>query len=197
MPPKLPHLLFLAVGLVGGVAFAGCSTSLRPRPLTAAQSSLVDRAGSLGVVAVVDDPCARPGRLAPLLERTGLFRAVVPSGSGGPAPDYVATIRGHCGLGNDPSLAMLLPFVTLGIVPEFHWRGLGVSFTLRDLATGQEAVVPCEIGSLTGTGWIPGLMNVLPGWSSGDVEKTRSFGRRLAYGIVSRLQPPPPPQRSE
>jgi hypothetical protein len=200
MPRHFPRFLFLVVVCLCGSALEGCSviamsaTTLRPRPLTAAQSSLVDRAGSLGVVAVVDDPHAPPGRgLAFDLERTGLFRAIVPVGSGGPAPDYVATVRGQC---YEP-WAPVLPLLTLGVLPQFHWTRLGASFILRERATGQEVVIPCEIESLVGVGWIPLLMNVLPGWAPGKTEMRPSFGRRLAYGIVSRLHPPPPPQRSE
>jgi hypothetical protein len=196
MPRHFSRFLFLVVVGLCSSALAGCSviaisaTTLRPRPLTAAQSALVDRAGSLGVVAVVEDPHVWPGReLAPMLVRTGLFRAVVPAASGGPAPDYVATAREDC----YAPWAPVLPLLTLGVLPQFHQTRLGTSFTLRDLATGREVRIPCEIESTAGVGWIPLLMNVLPGWSPGNTEKTTSFGRRLAYGIVSRLAPPPHP----
>jgi hypothetical protein len=157
--------------------------------LTAAQSSLVDRTGSLGVVAVVDDPCILPGRgLQSMLERTGLFRAVVASGPSAPATDYLATIQGRCTFGRGAWIPVL-PLFTLGVVPEFHRMEMGYAFTLRHLSTGQETVIPCEIRATVGIGWIPLLMNVLPGWSTEDPEKTRTFGRRLAYGIVSRTTP--------
>jgi hypothetical protein len=127
-----------------------------------------------------------------MLERTGLFRAVFASGLGTPIPDYVATIRAQCTYGRGAWIPML-PLVTLGVVPEFHVSVYGYSFTLHHLKTGQETVIPCEIRVIQGIGWIPLLMNVLPGWSTQDPEKTQSFDRRLAYGIVSRIAAGSPP----
>jgi hypothetical protein len=173
---------------------------LPPRPLTAAQSSLVDRAGSLGVVAVSGDVClagagcasrGERGDLHAMLERTGLFRAVVDAGSDDPAPDYLATIQGRCSYRRGGFIP-LLPLLTFGVVPQFSPMNLGYAFTLRNLATGKETRIPCEIRVMVGVGWLPALMNVLPGWSLDDPEKTRNFGRRLAYAITSRTAPAHP-----
>jgi hypothetical protein len=155
--------------------------------LTAAQSTLVDGTGSLGVAAV-DESWGKPGHagiLRSMLERTGLFRMVVLLGSGAPSPDYVTTIRGRCG-NRRGGFIPVLPILTLGIVPQFTRMDLGYTFALRQVSTGREIVVPCEIESVMGFGWLPALMNILPGWSLTDPEDTPSFSRRLAYAIASR-----------
>jgi hypothetical protein len=156
--------------------------------LTAAQTSVVQRFGSLGVVAVEapDEGYARI--LGSLLERTGLFRAAVPVPRGEAASegaDYVATMTGRCSARHGGWIPWL-PILTLGIVPQFHTDELGLPFRLRRVATGEEVVIPCEIRSTLGIGWIPALMNVLPGWSREDPERSPNYERRLAYSIVSR-----------
>ena len=99
MNPRQPRFLLLALCLAG-VAAQGCGSILRPRPLTAAQSSsLAGRAGSLGVVAVDGDACGapgKPGELHAMLARTGLFREVLGCEPGAPPPDYIASVRARC-----------------------------------------------------------------------------------------------------
>jgi hypothetical protein len=180
------HLPLLALCLLSTAA-TGCGSTLRPRPLSAAQASLVDRIGTLGVVAVADVPCSLGNEaiLRAMLERTGLFRAVVASRPAAPAPDYVATITGRCSSRRGGWIP-LLPLLTFGVVPQFSRMELGYAFTLRQRSTGREIAIPCEIETTIGVGWLPALMNVLPGWSLKDPEKTRNFDRRLAYAIAAR-----------
>jgi hypothetical protein len=155
---------------------------------------VVDRAGSLGVVAV-SETLTSPGHeriLEAILLRTGLFRAAVKPDSDDPAPDYVATIRGRCSSRRGGWIPVL-PLVTFGVVPQFSRMELGYAFSLRQTATGREVVIPCGIGVVVGVGWLPAVMNVLPGWSLHDPEKSRNFGRRLAYAILSRTAAPAKP----
>jgi hypothetical protein len=192
----------LAVGLAG-VVLAGCGSALQPRPLTAAQRAQVQRfrggesgggAESLGVVAVEapDEGYARI--LASMLERTEVFRSVLLVTSSGPAPqgvDYVATLTGRCNARHGGWIPWL-PILTLGVVPQFHTFEVGLPFTLRRIATHEEVAIPCEIRSTVAVGWIPALLNVLPGWSLEEPEQTSTFNRRLAYAIVSRTVTRPP-----
>jgi hypothetical protein len=196
MPSRASIFFVLAVGLAGSV-LGGCGSSLQPRPLTAAQASQMQRSGtggSLGVVAVEapDEGYARI--LAGMLERTGLFRSILLVPRSGPALegiDYVATVTGRCGARHGGWIPWL-PILTLGIVPQFHTFEVGLPFTLRRASTHEEVAIPCEIRSTLGVGWIPALLNVLPGWSLEEPEQTQSFHRRLAYAIVSRTAARPP-----
>ena len=186
------HLLLLAGGLW---ALAGCGSIHRPAPLTAAEAARLDRTGSLGVVAVEGDACkswGRKGELHGMLERTGLFRRVVEPGTDDPAPDYMARIDERCSYRRGGWIP-LWSVLTLGVIPTFQEMELGYGFTLHHLATGREVRIPCEIRTIVAVGWLPELMNVLPGWSRDDPEKTRNFDRRLAYAIASRIAVPAKP----
>ncbi|HZF07222.1 MAG TPA: hypothetical protein VFE33_00375 [Thermoanaerobaculia bacterium] len=190
MPSRASIVLVLAAD-VGGSVTAGCGSGLQPRPLTAAQASRVDAFGQLGAVAVEapDEVYARI--LGGMLQRTGLFRTVaVTQKCGGPIPaavDYVATMTGRCS-GRHGGFIPWLPILTLGVLPQFRTAELGFPFTLRQLSTGQEVAIPCEIRSTFGLGWIPLLMNVLPGWSLADPERSPNYSRRLAYLIAERME---------
>jgi hypothetical protein len=191
MPSRASIVLVLTVSVSVSV-LAGCGSSLAPRPLTAAQASEVQRIG-LGVVAVEapegGESYARI--LASMLERTRLFRSVLLAPTSGPAPqgiDYVATVTGRCSARHGGWIPWL-PILTLGLVPQFHTMEVGLPFTLRQVSTREEVVVPCEIRSTLGIGWIPALLNVLPGWSLDEPEQTPNFAGRLAYAIVSRALP--------
>ncbi|MBW8877319.1 MAG: hypothetical protein JF614_20330 [Acidobacteria bacterium] len=61
--------------------------------------------------------------------------------------------------------------------------GCGSSLPPRSLTAAQASVVK-GFGSL-GVGWLPAVMNVLPGWSLSEPEQSRNFDRRLAYSIAS------------
>jgi hypothetical protein len=165
----------------------GCGSSLPPPRLTGPQSVTVDQipAGSLGVVAVEAERENHAKTLGSMLERTGLFRSVVLASAATETPDYVARITDRCSYRRG-GFVPLLSIVTLGIVPTFSRMELAYGFTLRETATGREAQIPCEIPSTLGVGWIPLAMNVLPGWTFQDPEKSKRFERRLAYAIASR-----------
>jgi hypothetical protein len=206
MGSRASSFFLVLVGL-GGSVLGGCGSSLAPRPLTAAQASQVqgfrggsgdagdaddaDDAGGAGEMGVVAVEAPRQGYariLASQLERTELFRAVLLVPADGPAPegiDYVATVTGRCSARHGGWIPWL-PILTLGVVPQFHTFEVGLPFTLRRVSTHEEVVIPCEIRSTLGVGWIPALLNVLPGWSLEEPEQTPNFGRRLAYSIVSR-----------
>jgi hypothetical protein len=188
--------LLLAAGLGGGILL-GCGSSRSPRPLTAAQASLVHGVGVVGGLGVVAVEAPHEGYdriLASLLERTQLFRAVLLLPRSSPAPegiDYIATVTGRCSARHGGWIPWL-PILTLGIVPQFHTFEVGLPFTLRRVSTGEEVAIPCEIRSTAGVGWLPALLNVLPGWSLEEPEKTPNFGHRLAFAIVSRTAARPP-----
>ena len=202
---KQPCLGILAVVLAAAVSvLSGCGSGLPPRPLTAAQSSFLAQAPHLGVVAVtVPQPdYGHAANLRDFLGRTGLFeRAVLvdPAGSApAPLPAYTATITDRCSCRHGGWIPVL-PILTLGVVPQFARCSMGYAFTLRETATGRETPIACDIKTTVGVGWLPALMNVLPGWTLDDPEKGPRFEKRLAYSIASRLsggggtKPPDPP----
>jgi len=189
-------VLFLAL-TAATFLLSGCGSSLPPRPLTAAQRSFLDRTPSLGVVAVtVPEPdYGHAATLRGMLQRTGLFERAELLDPAAPPPRYTATITDRCSCGH--GWIPYLPVLTLGVVPQFGRCSMGYAFTLREVATGAETKIVCDIKETVGVGWLPALMNVLPGWTLGSNEKGPRFERRLAYSIASRLQRPaaasPPP----
>ncbi|HXU44856.1 MAG TPA: hypothetical protein VN783_04980 [Thermoanaerobaculia bacterium] len=183
------RVVALALLLLSAVVLSGCGSSLPPRALTAAQAAQVAAVPSFGVVAIAKAEYGNAGILRSQLEATGLFRTAVLEGAeGAAAADWTATLTGRC-QNRRGGWIPFLPILTLGVVPEFARMELGYSFTLREAATGRTIDVPCEIKSTIGVGWLPALMNVLPGWSLKEPEETKSFRERLAYAIVSRAAP--------
>jgi hypothetical protein len=187
-----PRFVVLSLAIAFVLALlSGCGSSLPPRPLTAAQRSFLDQTPSLGVVAVtVPEPdYGHAATLRDMLQRTGLFERAELLDPAAPAPRYTATIVDRCSCRHGGWIP-ILPVLTLGVVPQFARCSVGYAFTLRETASGKEAQIACDIKETVGVGWLPALMNVLPGWTLSDTEKSPRFERRLAYSIASRLQRP-------
>jgi hypothetical protein len=183
-----PRLAILAVVLFSSV-LAGCGSGLPPRPLTAAQRSFVAQAPRLGAVAVaVPQPdYGHAEILRGILERTKLFASTGLLDPAAPAPAYTATIDDRCSCRHGGWIP-ILPILTLGVVPQFNRCALGYAFTLREVATGKEARIGCDIKVTYGVGWLPALMNVLPGWSLDQQEEGARFESRLAYSIATAVR---------
>jgi hypothetical protein len=71
---------------------------------------------------------------------------------------------------------------------------LGYACTLHENATGREIQIPCAIKATIGVGWIPALLNFLPGWTFDEPEESPAFKNRLAYEIASRAAGPAAPR---
>jgi hypothetical protein len=157
-----------------------------PRPLSAAQAAQLRAAPHLGSVAVEElEVKGHSEILRRQLESTGLFRAASLAGTSSPAADWNARIDGRCD-NRRGGWIPLVPILTLGFVPQFSRMELGYAFTLHENASGREIQIPCGIKATMGVGWIPALMNVLPGWTLNDSENSTNFKSRLAYAIASR-----------
>ncbi len=167
-------------------ALAGCGSMHPPKPLSAAQAATLLAAPSFGSVAVEQTEVKGHAEiLRRHLESTGLFSTASLAGVDAPPADWSARIDGRCE-GRRGGWIPLVPILTLGVVPQFARMELGYTFTLRETATGREIQIPCGIKATIGVGWIPALMNVLPGWTFNDSEESPAFKRQLAYAIASR-----------
>lgn len=169
---------------------SGCGSMHPPKPLSAAQAAQLRSTPQLGSVAVEETEVKGHAEiLRRQLESTGLFKATSVAGAETPSADLTARIDGRCD-NRRGGWIPLVPILTLGFVPQFSRMELGYAFTLRETATGREVSIPCGIKATIGVGWIPALMNVLPGWTLDDSEQSASYKSRLAYEIVSRAAGP-------
>lgn len=186
-----PRLSTVFALLACAGVLSGCGSSLPPRPLSAAQKAFVAQAPRLGVVAV--DAAPHPGNakiLRGMLERTRLFERAVVADPAEPGPAFTATIDDRCSCRHGGWIPVF-PILTLGVVPQFSRCSMGYAFTLREVATGREAKIGCDIKMTIGVGWLPAVMNVLPRWTWADPETGGRYESRLAYSIASRLAAPP------
>ncbi len=183
------HALVFAP-LLSICTLAGCGSMHPPKPLSAAQAALLRSAPQLGSVAVEETKVKGHAEiLRRQLESTGLFQLTGLAGTTSTAADWTARIDSRCD-NRRGGWIPLVPILTLGFVPQFSRMELGYAFTLRETATGREVSIPCGIKATIGVGWIPALMNVLPGWTLNDSENSANFKKRLAYEIASRAAGP-------
>lgn len=176
--------------LLSVLALAGCGSMHPPKPLSAAQAAQLRTAPSLGSVAVEQPEGKGHGEiLRRHLEATGLFRSASLAEADSPSTDWTARIDGRCD-NRRGGWIPVLPILTLGVVPQFSRMELGYAFTLHENATGREIQIPCGIKATIAVGWLPALMNVLPGWTFDEPEESPAFKNRLAYEIASRTAGP-------
>jgi hypothetical protein len=181
--------------LLATLVLAGCGSVHPPKPLSAAQAAQLQTAPSLGSVAIEETEVKAHGEnLRRHLESTGLFRAASLAGAETTSTDWTARIDARCS-GRRGGWIPLVPILTLGVVPQFARMELGYTFTLRETATGREIQIPCGIKATIGVGWIPALMNVLPGWTLNESEESPAFQKQLAYAIASRATGPAATER--
>ncbi len=174
------------VFILSAISLAGCGSMHPPKPLSRAQAAQLRATPSFGSVAVEElEVKGHAEILRRQLLATGLFGSASLATAEAPAADWTARIDGRCD-NRSGGWIPLFPILTLGFVPQFARMDLGYSFTLRETATSREVQIPCGIKATIGVGWIPALMNVLPGWTLNDSEESPSFKSRLAYAIASR-----------
>ena len=173
-------------GLVLLALFAlGCGSTRLPAKLSSGERQRVEAARLPLTVGV--EPSRSTGDLVRFLRETGLFATVEPLEGLAASPDLVVHFEERCSF-HRGGFIPLLPILTLGVVPQWGRFELGYAFSFRSpLEVGEPVLIGC--GEAKGTmvvGWLGIPLNVLPGWTLQDPEKSPRFYNRLALAIAER-----------
>lgn len=162
----------------------GCGSTRLPAKLNSAEQQQVEAARLPLTVGV--EPSRSTEDLVRFLRGTALFAQVEPL-EGLTSPDLVVRFEERCSF-HRGGFVPLLPILTLGVVPQWGRFELGYAFSFRSPQdTGTPVLIGC--GEAEGTmvvGWLGLTLNVLPGWTLQDPEKSPRFYNRLALAIAER-----------
>jgi hypothetical protein len=174
----------VALAVLVGIAIAGgCSSSMLPPKVLAAQLTTIRQAHVAATVGV--EPYKYPVYSESLikdLRATGIFDAVDATGIVEHPRLLAAVDRPVHGTATVP----VITIITLGIVPTTVEEEFGYVFTLRSSDSRKSVQIDYTYRGNTTLGWWALFLNLSPDRTSGDPTQTSRFRDNLAAAVNAR-----------